>query len=330
MKNISPDMPLVSIIIPCYNCEKYVETAVRSIIVQTYSKLEILITDDCSTDSSYSILQSLAQEDGRIILIRNEKNLKLPTSLNSMIDLARGEYIARMDADDISLPERIEKQVEWLELHSDYAICGTNAWHINRLGRKTGTSKLPTTNEEIAIAKYYSCPFYHPSVMIRKDILKKYKYNECFILAQDYELWFRILHQYKGYNLKQRLLLYRDFPVSSSNNSIRQEMLKKIFAVNVTNNDLGLSEKYAAFIERRKIYDDTLDALLKKSFKNIINCNGYNFYILLKYFVYFLNQRKIQLFFLHLSLEENCKFTFRLIYYVVSYFYNRLKRKWYN
>ena len=107
--------PLVSVIIPCYNAEKYVEEAIRSIMTQTYSNLEIIVTDDCSSDNTLMILETLAAEDSRIKVIKNEKNLKIVKSLNNMIEVAQGKYIARMDADDISLPERIEKQVSFLD-----------------------------------------------------------------------------------------------------------------------------------------------------------------------------------------------------------------------
>ena len=117
--------PLVSVLIPCYNCEKYVEEAVMSIIEQSYSNLEILVIDDGSTDNTGSILQELAQKDSRIRYIKNETNLKLIRTLNKGIDLCRGKYIARMDADDISLPTRIVKQVNFLEKHPDIGIVGT-------------------------------------------------------------------------------------------------------------------------------------------------------------------------------------------------------------
>ena len=97
--------PLVSVIIPCYNAEKYVESAIRSIMNQTYKNLEIIITDDCSTDDTLEILQKLAKEDSRIKLYKNETNLKIVKTLNNMISQANGKYIARMDADDISLLE---------------------------------------------------------------------------------------------------------------------------------------------------------------------------------------------------------------------------------
>lgn len=165
--------PLVSVIIPCYNAEKYIEQAVHSIIKQTYKNLEIIVTDDCSTDKTFEILQRLAKEDSRIKLYKNETNLKIVKTLNNQISQVNGKYIARMDADDISLPKRIEKQVEFLENHTDYGFCGTNAYHIDENGKTIGKSVLPETFEDNKFfLKFYST-FYHPTVMIRSDVYKK-------------------------------------------------------------------------------------------------------------------------------------------------------------
>lgn len=221
--NISP---LISVIIPCYNAEKYVESAVRSIMNQTYKNLEIILTDDCSTDSTFSILEKLAAEDSRIKLYKNETNLKIVKTLNKMIQHANGKYIARMDADDISLLERIEKQVDFLEANPDIAFCGTNAWHINEVGKKNGFSCLPRTNEEINKFKFYACPFYHPSVIGRSAIYKENFYDENFLYAEDYELWIRVLENYKGYNLKERLIFYRIFSAQTSKSRSNEQQTK--------------------------------------------------------------------------------------------------------
>ncbi|GHU16190.1 hypothetical protein FACS1894163_05060 [Spirochaetia bacterium] len=318
------NLPLVSVIIPCYNCEKYVELAVQSIIDQTYPNLEILITDDCSTDNSYNILKELAQNDSRIILIKNEANLKLAKSLNNMIDMAKGKYIARMDADDISLSERIMTQVEWMEAHSDYAICGTNAWVMNSNEKIIRKSILPATNEEINNSKYCRSPFYHPTVMLRTDVIKIYKYNEKFPLAaEDYELWFRMLKNCKGYNLKQRLLKYRDLSgsISNTNQDKNYEMRIRIIANNVTNNDFSLAEKYVTIFQFRHsgdLYNSDLKKLIIELYKNIKNCDGYNFYILIYYFFYFFRQKNIGIFISHLSIIGNIKFCIKFIYYLIN------------
>lgn len=209
---------LVSVIIPCYNAEKYVEAAVRSIMSQTYKNLEIILTDDCSTDNTFSILEKLAVEDSRIKLFKNETNLKIVKTLNKMVLLANGKYIARMDADDISLPERIEKQVEFLEKNSDIAFCGTNAIIIDENSKKTGKTSLPITAEGNKFFLQFYSTFFHPTVMIRSEIYKQNLYDEDFLYAEDYELWARLIfsEKLKGSNLLEKLFEYRIFNAQSS------------------------------------------------------------------------------------------------------------------
>lgn len=222
------DKPLVSVVIPCYNAEKYVEMAIRSIMNQTYTNLEILIIDDCSKDSTYEILENLAKYDKRIILEKNEQNLKIVKTLNKLVLKANGKYIARMDADDISAPNRIEKQVNFLESNKDYGICGTNAWRINCNNRMIGKSLLPTEDNEIKIVSDFFCVFYHPSVMIRSELYKKNLYREEYLYAEDMELWQRLLKVTKGKNLKEKLFYYRIISSSASNNSISGAIQKTV------------------------------------------------------------------------------------------------------
>ena len=173
--------PLVSVIIPVYNAEKYVEQAVRSILNQTYQNLEILITDDCSADGSFAILQKLAEEDARIKLFRNEHNQKIVCTLNALVERATGKYIARMDADDISLAKRIEKQVAFLEANPCIAICGTNAWHIDEKGKRTKKTCLPLTAEDNQFFLQFYSTFYHPTVMFRSQVYKQNLYSQDFL-----------------------------------------------------------------------------------------------------------------------------------------------------
>ena len=237
------ESPLVSVIIPCYNAEKYVEQAIRSIMVQTYKNLEILITDDCSTDGSFAILQKLAKEDSRIKLFKNEQNQKIVRTLNALVERANGKYIARMDADDISLPKRIEKQVCFMEAHPDIAICGTNAWNIDENNRIISLTHLPIRNSDVQFYKNFSNPFYHPSVLVRTAVMKEYLYDEKFLLAEDYDLWIRILGKRKGANLTNRFLYYRILQNSLSHNS-QTKVKQQNIAVQVHNlHDFRLLKK---------------------------------------------------------------------------------------
>ena len=224
---------LVSVIIPCYNAEKYVEKAIRSILGQTYKNIEVLIVDDASTDTTIDIIEMLAREDCRIRLIKHQSNKQIVYTLNELINAARGEYIARMDADDISLPQRIEKQVFFLETHKDYAVCGTNLIDIDEEGNKIGIENFPAyANDTEFIAKFYT-PVCHPSVMFRADVCENNKYDPKYIYAEDYELWCRMIFEngLKIGNVQEQLFMYR-----KSSNQIcavhfgkQQELVRKIY-----------------------------------------------------------------------------------------------------
>ncbi len=228
--------PLVTVIMSAYNAEDHIESAVRSIMSQTYKNLEILICDDCSKDKTFGILTDLAAEDNRISIIHNEMNLKLPKSLNKLIDMAKGEFIARMDADDVSLPERIEKEVLFLLEHTDYSIVGTNAYRVLQ-NRIVGQFFVPTKNHDIQILKNYLAVFIHPSVLIRTEVLKKYKYNESYSYTQDFELWQRLLKENKGANLRQKLLYYR---VEASQNKQKIHLQSILKARALIENDVDV------------------------------------------------------------------------------------------
>lgn len=203
--------PLISVIIPCYNAERYVELAVRSVMEQSYTNLEILCCDDCSTDGTLPILQKLAAEDSRIKILRNEANLGVVGTLNRLVSTASGAYIARMDADDISLPDRIARQLSFLQQNPQIDFCGCNAFHINDCGKVTGRTTLPESYDDVKFFLPYYSTFYHPAIFARAEILKQNAYDKDFLHAEDYELWCRLifLKGMKGANLKERLLKYR-------------------------------------------------------------------------------------------------------------------------
>lgn len=261
--------PLVSVIIPCYNAEKYVEQAVRSIMNQTYKNLEIIIGNDCSTDSSLEIIKKLAIEDDRIRIINNSENLKIVKTLNKLVEISNGKYIARMDADDISLPKRIEKQVLFMEKHSEYAICGTNAYIIDKENRIDGISYIPCSNNNIKKYLILGSPFYHPSVMVKSEILKSFKYDLNFLYAEDYELWVRILLNSKGYNLRKKLFAYRVFNEQTSSKRITEQLVstKNIFYKNKYLLPEELFDFFFSFRFNNLLNNDDYFTL-KKCFKN--------------------------------------------------------------
>lgn len=199
--------PKVSVIMSVYNCERYLKEAVDSILSQTFSDFEFIIINDGSTDGSGGILESY--KDERIRLFNNQ-NKGLTKSLNEAIEYSRGEYIARMDADDISLPKRFEKQVKLLDSDQDIVMCGSWAEFIDEKGQDITEYKTPISDREIKNRIIFHNPFIHPSVVIRKKIFDKVGlYDTNFRYAQDYELWTRIATKFNTVNIPEKLLRYR-------------------------------------------------------------------------------------------------------------------------
>jgi glycosyltransferase involved in cell wall biosynthesis len=194
-----------------YNAEKYLEKAIESILTQSLYDFEFIIINDKSNDSSSDIISKFADQDQRIKYIENENNRGLTYSLNKALELAQGEYIARMDADDISTPYRLEKQFDYLQKNKEISLIGTSAYNINEDGEVIAERNVPLEYEEIKKSINLINPIIHPSVMFRKkDILDIGGYNEEFKKVQDYELWFRIIaNGLKVENLSDRLLYYR-------------------------------------------------------------------------------------------------------------------------
>ncbi|HET7899144.1 MAG TPA: glycosyltransferase, partial [Flavisolibacter sp.] len=199
------NLPVVTVVLPTYNCENYVRESIQSILDQTFTGFELIVIDDASTDRTVQVIGEL--KDPRIRLIQKQKNSGYTDSLNQGIALARGRYIARMDADDISLPSRFEKQVNFLELHKDIAVCGT--WYMEIPNNHI--AKLPTEHEDIKIGMLENNQLCHPSVMFKKDFFEANHlcYNRDFESAEDYELWTRLIAIGKLANLPDVLLHYR-------------------------------------------------------------------------------------------------------------------------
>jgi len=202
---------LVSVIMAAYNAEAFLKESIDSILRQSYSEFEFLIIDDCSSDSTPDILESYEKSDPRVIVQRNPQNKGLAYSLNMAIQMSRGEYLARMDADDVSLPERFEKQVGFLEKNKSVEICGTACIEIDSSGNELYRKSMPKNNKEMEAVIFKINPFIHPTVMLRKSFFDKLGfYNESFRKSQDLELWARAyVAGIQMANIPDFLLLYR-------------------------------------------------------------------------------------------------------------------------
>ncbi|MBD1835573.1 glycosyltransferase family 2 protein [Cyanobacteria bacterium FACHB-472] len=185
------------------------EAAINSILNQTFSNLEFIIIDDGSTDATWPILKTYAQQDSRILLVSNGKNLGLVNSLNKGLSLAKGKYIARMDADDISLPKRFAKQVAFMDANPEVGVCGS--W-IQFTGEVADNVWIyPTDDETICCCLLFDSGMAHPSVIMRKDVFAKFDlfYDPAYIWVEDHELWARSSKYCKLANIGEVLLLYR-------------------------------------------------------------------------------------------------------------------------
>ena len=217
-------MPEISVILPVYNAEQYIAEAVNSILNQTFNDFECIIINDGSTDNSLTILQELAKKDPRIVLVSRE-NKGLIATLNEAISHAKGKFIARMDADDIALPLRLEKQYHYLTKNPTVAVLGTGYRFISEsgeIGRKRHT--LSTFND-VKASLFFGNPIAHPSVMINYQLLgKQYRYKEHYKTIEDFELWCRISQKYKIENLKEVLLHSRLLATSISGQNIDKQI----------------------------------------------------------------------------------------------------------
>lgn len=205
--------PTVSVILPTYNTDFFLHDAIDSILAQTYKDFELIIINDGSTDKTEEII--LSYNDPRIRYIKNETNLKLINTLNKGIDLSRGKYIARMDADDISLPNRLEKEVNFLENHPDLSVVSCFPYNINMEGKVLGKSSYFCVTHPIAckFVSMFEPSICHPACMFRADTIKRYKYMDCESCyhIEAYELWNRMFHTgAKGAMIPEFLLYYRD------------------------------------------------------------------------------------------------------------------------
>ena len=191
---------------PVYNGEKYLAEAMDSILNQSFTDFEFLIINDGSTDQSVKIIESY--QDSRIRLIHNEKNIGLAETCNKGIEMAKGELVARMDSDDISLPKRLEKQIKFMDNNPEVGICGT--W-IRMFGSVSYINRYFTGDQELKARLLFNTCFAHPSVVMKKNILIKnnLKYKKEFDPGDDYYLWAELSNFTNFANIPEILLLYR-------------------------------------------------------------------------------------------------------------------------
>ncbi|WP_119293256.1 glycosyltransferase family 2 protein [Azohydromonas sediminis] len=216
------DAPSVTVLMPAYNAERYVAEAARSILEQTWRDFELLVIDDGSTDGTLKALQAL--DDRRLRIERNPGNLGLIATLNRGLELARGRYVARMDADDVAQPRRLEMQLTYLEAHPDIAVLGTAVDLIDNVGRRFSGLRYPTDPTAIRALLIEECCLVHPTVVFRRDVVRAVGgYDPQARHAEDYDLWLRLADRHRLANLDEPLLSYRIHPAQVSVTNLRTQ-----------------------------------------------------------------------------------------------------------
>ena len=229
------DNPKISAIMSVYNGEKYLREAIESILNQTFTDFEFIIVNDGSTDNSLEIIKSY--DDERIKIINNEQNIGLTKSLNKALKQARGEYIARQDADDVSLPNRFEEQMKYFDKHPEVALLGTSVSYIDENGKITGKYSVLANPRIHNFLK--DNQFKHGSTMFRKEIVNKLGgYNELFKYSQDYELWLRITEHFEVAGIAQILYKSRSHNKKIGFTNRDESTLYRLIAMRLAKNEL--------------------------------------------------------------------------------------------
>ena len=201
-------MPRLSVLMSVYNGERYLRQAVESILAQTFSDFEFIIVDDGSTDNTVLILNGYT--DPRLVQLKNETNIGLTRSLNRGLAVARGEYIARQDADDWSVPERLQKQIEFLSVHPEIGVLGSWLQIVDVDGNSSSVCTFPLEDAVIRWSLLFCNPIGHPTVMMRRDVMEKVGgYRPELAQAQDYDLWVRLIPYTRFANLPEVLVYLR-------------------------------------------------------------------------------------------------------------------------
>lgn len=243
-----PDRPTISVVMPVYNGEKYVGRAIESILRQTFLEFEFLIVDDGSTDATPTLLDEYAARDARIRLLAQPYNTGIAAAGSRGCRETRGRYIARMDADDVSAPSRFEKQVAYLDTHSDVGILGGNIRECDERGARAEIWRRPTEPNVIAWFLIFGNCIAHPTVMMRRDVFERFgPYRDC--ACEDYDFWSRAHSETKMANLPDVLVHY----------CIREDQASKLFPARST--DLELQQAMMSDLVGREVPRSSVELL---------------------------------------------------------------------
>lgn len=269
-------VPRVSILMPVYNNGDYVAEAIESMLGQTFGDFELIVLDDCSTDHSREVIEDFS--DKRIIYHRNEKNLGLANNLNVGLDMARGELIARMDGDDISLPDRLQVQVDFLDKNPDIDLCSCG---LEKFGQETDVWIRESDPEQVKITMMFYSPVLHATSVWRRASFEKHdlRYRQEAFPAEDYDLWARAVFHCRLTNIPDVLYRYRihgiqvtktDDRVSQRDRQIRLDYLRKALP-NLAEEEIV--EFIERFIEKKALNLNSAQAL-KTIYQGVLQANA--------------------------------------------------------
>jgi hypothetical protein len=239
--------PKVTVLMPVYNGNRYLRDSIESVLNQEFTDFELLIIDDCSRDDSVVIVQSY--QDQRVRFLQNAVNLGQTRTLNKGLELAKGDYIARQDQDDISLPKRLKVQVEFLDNHRHIGVVSSATTFIDVAGKSRFMLDIPCTDVEIRWRLLTRNVFAHPAVMMRRDQLLQggFSYDPRFRYAQDYDLWARLIKETSGANIPFPLVKYRVHSNSASRQYLdamlieQCQIAQRVIAQTLSGFDLSLA-----------------------------------------------------------------------------------------
>jgi len=214
--------PLISILMPVYNAGGFLVKAIESILAQTYENWELLAIDGGSKDNSLEILKKYAKKDSRIKIITNGKHQGISHSLNLGIPKAKGKYIARMDADDVSLPNRFAEQIKLLENSPNLVACGGQAEMIDEKAHVFAEKRFPTNPKVLREMIMKMIPLQHPILMVRTKVFKKYRYLENLPTAEDVDMLFYLLSKGEISNVDQVVYQYRKASTSNAYKNVKK------------------------------------------------------------------------------------------------------------
>lgn len=252
-------LPLVTVGMVFFNTEKPMEQAIKSVLMQTYANFELIMIDDGSSDNSYAVAEKFSRLDSRIKLIPKDGcNKGVGFRLNQLTDLANGEYIVRMDADDIMLPERIEKQMAVLLADRSIELIDCPAVYVIDIdGQPVGKRKINDVTG-LNLAKILKCRtvFFHPTVVAKTAWFRENRYNPDFKRGPDFELWCRIFGKTKFTRMEEPLFIYREGRVSIRNYKISSESYRRSLRLHYKNNlsELELQKEIMASYLRTYLY----------------------------------------------------------------------------